>query len=149
MAEYSVQFTLTTPGPDITFNAGTGDEYFLDPQMCSGLDGAPYRVTVDDAPQDDGGIVFDGFKGPRHVVLGGVLLNRTGTAAARNTMEDNLVAALDSIVSADGTLAWTPSGGSARSLTVRAEIPVAFPTWAGYAFTKQFVFGLVAADPDW
>jgi hypothetical protein len=149
MAEMSVVFTLTTPGPDITFNAGSGDEYFLDPQMCSGLDGAPVRTTIDDAPQTPGGIVFPAVKGPRHVVLGGILLNRTGTAASRNTMEDNLVAALDAIAGADGTLAGTPSGGSARSLTVRLEIPVAFPAWTGFPFHKQFVFGLVAADPDW
>lgn len=143
MAEYSVVFTLTTPGPDITFNAGTGDEYYLDPNRCSGLDGVGIRAPVDNKPQTDGGIVFPFYKTARHVVLAGLLLNRTGTAAARNTMEDNLRTALESILAADGTLTWTPSGGSLRTLTVRNELP--FESNGGWL--KSFSFGLVAATP--
>lgn len=146
MAEYSGTSTLTTPGPDITFNAGSGDEYRLDPEMCSGLDMAPLRVPVDDAPQTDGGIVHDGFYGAWPFVLGGEFLNRTGTAAARNTMEENLRLALHAIVRADGTYSWTPSGQSARSLTVRAYVP-SLSVSGGYH--KRFLISLVAATPSW
>jgi hypothetical protein len=145
MAEYSATFTLTTPGPDITFNDGSGDDYFLDPQQCDGLDMAPVRSTVDDRPQTAGGIVHDAFLGARIVILAGVILNTTGTAANRNTMEDNLRSALEAILTADGTLAWTPSGASARSLTVRCLIPLKTTG----AWQKSFQFALVAADPDW
>lgn len=143
--EWSTSIVLDTPGTDITFaNTGSGDEYLLDPTQCHGLDGAPLRVPVDDRPQTDGGIVFDGHKGPRHIFIAGLLLCRTGTVVARNTMEDNLRTALEDILAADGSLTWTPSGGSSRTLEVRCEIPL--ETTGGWL--KQFSFGLVAADPD-
>ncbi len=144
MAEYSVAFTLTTPSSTVTFNAGSGDEYFLDPDQCAGLDMAPVRASVDDMPGASGGLVHTALKGARHVTFSGWLVNRTGTPAARNTMENTLRAALESIMAANGTLAWTPSGGSARSLTVRCDVGLTTQgTWL-----KVFLFGLVAANPD-
>lgn len=142
--EYNAPCTLTVPGPVvITFNAATGDTYQLDPSKCSGLDQAPIRAPVDNKPGADGGIVFDFLKGPRRVTLGGEFLNRTGTASARNTLELALIAALDLILAADGTLAITQSGQSAKSLTVRCEVPHS----GSGGFQKQFLFGLVAANP--
>jgi hypothetical protein len=145
MAEYSCVFTLTTPGGTITFNSGSGDEYVLNPEQCSGLDQAPLRTPSDDRPQTDGALVFNRKRKARFPVLAGILLNRTGTATARNTMENNLRTALESIEGANGTLAWTPTGGSARSLTVRSEIPLECPG----GFVKSFMFGLIAANPVW
>lgn len=145
MAEYGVSFVLTTPASTVTFNAGTGDEYYLDPNQCAGLDMAPVRANVDDRPGTSGGLVHAALKGPRHVTFGGVLLNRTGTATARNTMENTLRSALESILAANGTLVWTPSGGSARTLAVRCDVGV---TFAG-GFLKTFAFGLVSANADW
>ena len=127
----------------ITFNAGSGDEYLLDPASCAGLDMAPIRAPVDDKPQADGGLLFPFLLGPRRVTLGGWLVNRTGTAASRQTMEDNLISALTAIIASDGTFTITPVGSGAKSLTVRCEIPVLF---AG-PFQKTFVFGLIAANP--
>ena len=143
MAEYSTTFTLTTPGGVVTFNAGSGDEYLLDPAQCQGLDGATLRTPIDDKPQTDGGIVFPFYKTARHIILAGTLVNRTGTIAARNTMENTINTALNSILAADGTLGWTPSGGAAKTLTVRHEIPF---TTQGY-WLKTFVLGLVSANP--
>lgn len=146
MAELSITYSLVTPGPDITFSdTGTGDEYRLTDIL--GLDQAPLRAPVDDSPQTDGGIVHDIFKGPRHIVFTGLLLCRTGTSAARNTMEDNLISALDSILLANGTLSFTRSGGTSRTLTVRCDVPVVYATWSGFPNTKTFIFGLVAANP--
>lgn len=145
MAEYSCVFVLTTPAHTITFNAGSGQEYYLDPEKCSGLDQAPIRTPSDDRPQTAGAIVFDRLRKARYPVLAGLLLNRTGTLAARNTMEDNLREALESIETADGSLDWTPAGSAARALSVRSEVPLECPG----GFQKAFVFGLIAANPDW
>lgn len=143
MAEYSAPCTLVTPGPDITFNATSGDTYMLDPASCSGLDQAPLRTPYDDNPQAAGAILHDFLKAGRPVALGGHLINTTGTAAARNTLEANLIAALEAIETADGTFTITPSGMTAKVLTVRCLVPV---TFAG-AWHKTFLFTLIAADP--
>lgn len=150
MAEWSVTHTLTTPGPDITFtNTGTGDEYIIDPAQSRGLDGAPRRKPVDDVPGGDGGIVFAGRKKARPIFVLGLLMCRTGTATARNTMEANLYDALEAIDAADGTWQWTPAGQSSRTLTVQQEIAVEFQSVANFPMLKTFSFGLIAANPDW
>lgn len=146
MAEFSAVHTLTTPGVDITFNSGT-DVYYI--TGITGLDGAPIRAPIDDSPQTDGGIIHDFFYGPRHFTIEGLLLPDGLSVATRNTMEANLLSALDAILRADGTWAWTPTGQAARSLTVRCDVPAQFSTWAGNPMVKAFIFGLVAADPTW
>lgn len=137
---WSQTITLTTPGGTITFNDGSGDDYWLYPSQCSGMDGAPIRRTVDDAPQGHGGVVFPGWKGARHIVMGGVI--KTETLANRQPMIDDLRDAIDSMLEDgdDGTLAW-----DSFSLTVVSEVPVATTR----EILKQFVFGLVAPNPDW
>jgi hypothetical protein len=145
MAELSAVYTLTTPGPDITFNSGS-DLYWL--SEITGLDMAPVRAPIDNSPQTDGGIVHDFFYGPRHVVFRGLLVPGTNTPTNRNTMENNLISALESILRADGTLSWTPTGGSARSLTVRCDVPAQFS--GGLSLSpREFIFGMIAADPTW
>jgi hypothetical protein len=66
----------------------------------------------------------------------------------QNSMENALRLALESILRDDGTLAWTPLGLSARSLTVRHDVTLEFTATESYAL-KQFVFGLVAANPEY
>jgi hypothetical protein len=44
---------------------------------------------------------------------------------------------------ADGTLAWTPLGQAAATLTVRQDFKVEYTYVDGY-LNKQFVFGLVS-----
>lgn len=148
-------YTLTTPSGTITFNDGDlhtlDDLYWL--ADIQGLDGAPVRAQMDNAPQAHGGIIHTFWKGPRHVVMEGSILIQSQPLGAnclteRNAMEEALRVALESILQADGTLAWTPTGQSARSLTVRNDVPLDYSPAENYAL-MSFTFGLVAADPDW
>lgn len=143
MAQYSATFTLVTPWGTITLNGGTSPYYYVDPDNCSGLDMEPVRIVVDDKPQAAGGIVHPGLYGPRYVVLSGLLI--FGTDSERTVLEDNLTNALKSIVAANGSLQWTPTGGTSRTLTVRCDIGASYPG----ASNKKFVFGLVCANPTW
>lgn len=143
--EWSCPWELTTPGGTITFNEASGDVYILDPTRCSG-DMPSQRITIDPSPRTPGAILHGGYAGEWPFVLAGTMFcGSTGTAAGRNALEDALIAALESIRDADGTLEQTPSGGSARSVSVRLQIPVAFQE----AWVKTFVFGLVSGDTAW
>jgi hypothetical protein len=153
MADVAVLFTLTTPGGTILFNNGslhtTTDLYWI--TEVGGLDGAPIRAPIDNRPLIDGGLVHNFFKGPRHVTVEGVIIVQSqplGQACqtVRNTMENNLRVALESILQADGTLAWTPTGLGARSLTVRHDVPLEYRHVENYLLLS-FTFGLVAATP--
>lgn len=158
MADIAAVYTLTTPGGTITFNNGDlrdgTDKYWL--QNIQGLDGVSIRTPIDNVPFGDGGIVHDFWMAPRHVVFEGVLVTESvgfpsfGDACitVQNTMEAALIAALESILRADGTLGWTPLGQGARSLTVRHDVTLEFSAIENFAL-KQFTFGLVAADPIW
>ena len=146
MAEYNAtDSALVTPWGTIAFNDGTVPGYLHDPSVCAGLDGAPARATVEDAPVTDGGIWHRNFKGAREVTLGGQLLIDIPDAAV--TLEANLLAACDSIFgdpTVTGTYEWTPSGSSLHSITVRCDI---LPTFSGAAYAKKYMLGLVAIDP--
>jgi len=155
VADLAAIYTLTTPGGTIIFN--NGDLHTLDDLYwitnIDGLDGAPIRATIDNAPQAHGGLVHNAWKGPRHINMEGVILVQSvpiGGACleVRNDMEEDLRAALESLLQADGTLAWTPDGQSARSLTIRHDVPLDYSPQENYA-VMGFTFGLVAADPDW
>lgn len=143
VAEWSCPTTLVTPGPDITFNATSGDRYLIDPEQSRFSTDS--RVTADPSPQDDGAIVFPVLEGAGHFVLVVRILPSTDTAAGRNTMIENLASALEAIRTADGTYQQTPSGGSLRGMAVRKEISLGV---AG-TYRKVVTFGLIAADPTW
>ncbi len=155
MADLTVVYTLTTPGGTINFNNGALksliDLYWI--QTLQGLDGTPIRAPVDEVPFGDGGLVHTFWKGPRRITFDGVILIQSvpigGPCQTElNAMEDDLFTALESIIDADGTLAWTPLGLGARSLTVRNEIPLDIQPVEDYAL-RSFSFGLIAANPDW
>lgn len=129
--------TLTTPGTDITFNATSGDVYYLDPTQCSWT--PDLRVTVDPAPRTPGAIIFPILKGAGHLRLGGKLVPSNNSAATRDSMAASLQAACDAILDADGTYSHPTRG----SLTVRCEV---YPGFGG-AYLKDFVLVLIAADP--
>jgi hypothetical protein len=140
MAEFSAPATLVTPAGTIAFNpAAGGDGYYL--TAVHGLGQAPLRATVDDKPQAAGGIVHPFLRGARRITAEGFILPVVGSGLV--TAMDALTAALESIEQADGTWSWTPTGGSAKSLTVRCEIAVDYDS----ARPKTFAFGLVAGDP--
>lgn len=158
MADVAVPFTLTTPGGTVLFNnTGTDDfnvpgpnEFYI--TEIDGLDGPAIRAPIDARPQADGAILHNFWKGGRNITITGALIIRStrvmnSVVIARNTMEASLLAALESILQADGTLAWTPQGQGARSLTVRHH--GAPPLEFSGIEVKTFIFGLVAANPDW
>lgn len=156
MADIIVPYTLTTPGPDITFNNGTLDDgvdkYWL--TSIQGLDGPAIRAPVDPVPFGDGGIVHTFWKGPRRVTFDGMLLLDPFTLVdcqeRRNDLAFNLQDALASIIAASGTLAWNPTGSvGAKSLTVYNEIPLDIRYSDNY-LVSTFSFGLIseAADPS-
>lgn len=147
MAEFSAPATLVTPAGTISFNTGSGDEYRI--TNAEGLDMAPIRTTVDDAPQTDGGLIHAQFFGPRHITIEGQLRVRTqittpALIGARNNMEDALVSALTSIIRTDGTFSFTRQGAATRSVVVRCDVAASF---SGTGLIKDYMFGLVAANP--
>jgi hypothetical protein len=156
VADITTSYTLTTPGPDITFNSGSlgdgTDKYWL--TAIAGLDGPSIRAPVDLVPFGDGGIVHTFRKGPRRCTFDGILLIESSNSQAdcqelRNDLAFNLQSALASIIAASGTLAWTPAGQAAQSLTVYNEVPLSIQYTDNY-MVSTFSFGLVseAADPS-
>lgn len=154
MADIATQYTLTTPGPDITFNVGDvgdgTDKYWL--TAIRGLDGPSIRAPVDPVPFGNGGLVYTFWKGPRRVQFDGMLLIESpeNCMLRRNTLAAALQSALSSIIAADGTLAWnfvTQSGTNAESLTVRNEVPLEIAYSDNYT-VSTFSFGLVSAAAD-
>lgn len=158
MADLGTQYTLVTDASTIDFNLGDlrdgTDKYWI--QTIQGLDMVPIRTPIDNVPFGDGGIVHNFWKGPRHIVIEGVLVTESvgfpsqGDACRQrqNEMEQDLIEALESTIRSDATLSWTPIGLSAYTLTVRCDVPVEFTPAENYAL-KQFTFGLVAANPSY
>lgn len=158
MADNATIYTLTAPGGTIVFNNGDlkdgTDKFWI--QIIHGLESAPLRTPIDNAPQNDGGLVHPFFRGPRNVVVEGVFVTESAGFPSegdlcrqiQNEMEDDLLVALESIIAADGTLAWTPLGLTARSLTVRMNVPLETSPGENYLL-RNFTFGLVAGDPAW
>ena len=151
MADLTVVYSLATPAGTILFNNGTfgggsiTNLYWI--SAIHGLDSPTIRAPVDDKPFGDGGLVHKFWKGPRRVGFDGNIIiqsNIVDCRAALNVMESALTAALDSILQADGTLTWTPTGGSGKSLTVRYEVPLDIQPADDYK-TRTFTFGLVSA----
>jgi hypothetical protein len=156
VADLIVSYVLTTPGPDITFNNGSlgdgTDKYWI--QSIQGLDGPSIRAPVDPVPFGNGGIVHTFWKGPRRVVIDGILLLEPAPwvdcQERRNDLAFNLQSALASIIAASGTLSWNPTGSvGAQSLTVYNEIPLDI-RYTDNFLVSTFSFGLIseAADPS-
>lgn len=140
----------------ITINATTGDclHTDFDEGEITGLDGAPIRKQVDPQGQSDGGIVHGAFYGPRVITFAGKVLirsvtlgNREDYAAAVNAVESATVSALQSFLNATTTLAWTPTGGSAKSITVTYGTEGGEIQFFGNMIDKRFQFSLIAANP--
>jgi len=155
MADLSCVYALTTPAGTIRFN--DGDLHTLDDLYwiadINGLDGSTIRAQVDNAPQNHGGHVHTFWKGPRHITFEGAIVIQSvplggNCLQERNVLEENLRIALESILQVNGTLSWTPTGLSSRSLTVRHDVQLDYSQQADYAI-MGFVFGLVSASADW
>jgi len=154
VADVSAAYTLTTSGGTITFNNGTlgdgSDKFWL--TSVQGLDGPVIRAPVDLVPFGDGGIVHTFRKGPRRPVFDGMLLIESSTSQAlcqtlREDLAAALAAALDSIITAAGTLTWTPAGQMGMSIAVFNEVGYSITYSDNYALAN-FNFGLVSEDAD-
>lgn len=150
MAEIGAPYTLVTDGGSVDFNTryswldGDGKviEYFM--TDVAGLDGNPStRTPIEDYPITDGGLVFDFYEGPRHMTFTGYVL--APDVAGRNTLEDTLTTVCKAAQRSDGTLTYSPTGGSPKTWTVRCDVQ---PSYPGQGVLKEFIFGLVAAVPD-
>lgn len=151
MADIAVPYTLETPAGTIDFNDGSADQFYIG--EIQGLGTAPIRTPVDNAPQAHGGLVHNFWKAARNITIEGVFLitsvpQGTQCQAIRNAMEEDLRAALESILQTDGTLTWTPVGLAERELSVRHSVPLECPHQDAFLL-RAFNFGLIAANPDW
>ncbi len=157
MADLNTVYSLATPGGTVTFNSGDlydgTDKFWI--QEISGLDGIDVRAPIDNVPFGHGGILHAFWRAPRTLSLDGVLLvesvpfSSSTCPALLNTMEATLRAAVDSLITASGTLTWTPAGQGSQSLIVyhHGQPRLDFRAVENYAL-RQFVFGLVSASPD-
>lgn len=154
MADISTPYTLTTGVLDLVFNNGTlgdgTDKYWL--TSIQGLDGPVIRAPVDLLPFGDGGIIHTFRKGPRRMVLDGMLLIESSSSQSlcqtlRNDMVADLSSELDSILTTNGTLDWTPAGQAALSIYVWYEVGLSVTYSDNYA-VANFSFGLVSNDAD-
>ena len=151
MADVGVPYTLTTPGGTVPFNDGLADQHYI--TEIRGLGAPALRTPIDNVPLGDGGLIHDFWKGPRHIGIEGIFLITStrimnSIVVIRNDMEDELEAALESILRNDGTLSYAPQGEGTRTFTVRYEIPLEFTHTDNYT-VLAFSFGLVAGEPDW
>jgi len=156
MADYSCIYTLTSGIGTITFNDGvfahgsSDDLYWLD--NMHGLDGPVLRVPTDDVAFGDGGLIHRSWKGPRHPAPEGRIIVQSvelSVCQARlNEMEDALTAVLEGMLAPDsGTLTWTPTGGTEKTLTVYYERQLDIQPADGYR-TRSFDFGLFSPSAD-
>lgn len=151
-SDLAVPFTLTTPGGTIVFNDDSDAQFYI--TDIGGLAMPDIRAPVDRVPLGDGGLIHDFWRDARRIPVEGVFLIYPGTRTQdqivqqRNSMEDDLVNALESILRADGTFAYTPQGLGTRTWTVNCEIKLECRPADNYLL-RSFTFGLIAGDPDW
>src|SRR6266542_5728682 len=109
MAEVGIPYTLTTPAGDLVFNVYDANGY-LRLSDIGGLDSASLRTVIDPIPQGDGVIVSNSFQGGVTPVLQGHIV--ASDLTQRRSLEDALKRKLASILRADGTLKWPPTGAA-------------------------------------
>ncbi len=154
MADVGVTYTLTTGGPTITFNNGVDpfdgtDKYYI--TEIRGLESPTLRTPHDPVPLGDGSLIHDFWYGETQILVEGIIL--VGSTAIeddivviRNQMTQDLKDSLNSILRADGTLAFTPQGQGAQSIIVRYNVGLEAPHADNY-HSLQFSFGLIAGQP--
>lgn len=150
-------------GASLKLNEGgsAGTTTTIRPTAIRGLDGRPIRRTIWPQGASDGGILGTGrygarliqFEGQIIVYSGGELItpvdSLTTYLTGVNTLVDAWVSGLEALINTNFTLAWTPTGLGADSLTCRygyegAEFQsVPSPDLSG---PTTVTFGLVAAS---
>ncbi len=135
--------TLVTPAGTLTFNAASGDTYWVDPKRSVGLGMGEIRNPIDDKGQTDGFLLHDFFEKGSMLLRAGLVLARTDTTGitGANALMSGMTTKLRSILRATGTLSF----GSGAALTVKCNVRADYQTIEGDL--KGFVFGLVSASP--
>jgi uncharacterized protein len=94
------------------------------------------------------------FFGPRIITFSGKVLirsqtgsNREDYAAAVNVVEAAAISAFQGILNSDSSLAWTPTGGSGKSISVRYGVDGGELQFSGNMIERSFTFSLYAANP--
>lgn len=131
--------TLVTPGPDISFMAAAGDNFYVDPNESSWT--VDVRLETQDAARQHGVVAFPPLLGAGHLRISGLLKPATDTAAARDSMAQTLEAA---------ALALT--GGTLGTFTCsRGSVGVTLEMWPVITggFRKTYVIVLLAPNPTW
>ena len=149
MADLVCTYTYTTSAGTIIFNNGDlgdgTDKFWI--QKITGIDGPIVRAPIDNVPFGDGSLKHSWWRAGMRPLLEGLLLvesvEQDGCQQALNTMENNLRAAVLSNINTSATLAWTPTGQAARTLTVyhHGEPVLDFPPMENFR-TRQFILGL-------
>lgn len=147
MAEIGIPYSLDTPLGTIDFAQDGGDGIQI--RGVAGLDGAPIRAPVSNRPQSDGLILHNFWRSGIYPVLNGIIKSTSqGSDAAcleyRRELEDTLRAYTGSLIRAEGTLRWTPSGAAERQITVRLLDAVNITGSTGPI--KEWVAAFVSAD---
>lgn len=135
--------TIVTPSGTLTFNATTGDTYFVDPARSDGLGMGEIRNPTDDRGQIDGFILHRYFEKGALLLVAGTVLARsdtTGTTGA-DALMGAMVTALRSTLNSTGTMNF----GSGAAIAGKLYQRVKWPTLGGDL--KGFEFMWVSADP--
>ncbi len=119
-----------------------------------GLDGAPVRRQIDPVGQASGGLYFPALYAHRIITFQGKVLiqsaaseDRQAYVAAVNVVEAAARAALEAQLNSAGTLAWTPTGGSAHSISCYYGVPGGEFQTTGNMIDRSFTFQLFAPNP--
>ena len=125
--------------------------------QITGLDGAPVRSQVDLFAGTSGGIVHTKLYAPRVITFAGevhiqsVVWTSESLAylTAMNTLEAAVVSALEGILHTPSSLSWTPTGLSARSISVTYGVPGQEIQFTGPMVPgeRTFSFSLISALP--
>jgi len=155
MADPASVYTLTSSAGTVAFNNGTfgvNDMYWIND--IPDLDDPPIRAPSDPVPFGDGALIFDAFTGLWHIPVEGHFLVvstrvQNNIRTIRNSMEETLRNVLRAMRAPNsGTLAWTPLGQSARSLTVYYEVALRCPHDQNFML-RSFSFGLFSGQSSW
>lgn len=141
--ELGIPYEIVTPKGTLTFNEFTLNDYFR-LESVRGMDAASVRALVQPLAQADGARVGDAYRGALTPVFAGVIPYSTETLRRQN--KDKLSSWLQSILRADGTLKWTPTGTTQRQRTCRLFDGPDLPGDAGQIL-YAFQFTLICQDP--
>lgn len=151
MADLCCAYTIA----GLTLNPSTGDGLAVGENGIIGLDGKPIRAQLDDKGVTDGGLVHPKFFAARVVQFSGITQIRSvkiaptsAYFAAVNAVQAAAISALEGILNTPSSLAWTPHGGSGKSLSVTYGVEGGQIEFTGTMMENRWHFTLVASNPS-